>query len=130
MRTVPKISQLAATFCMSLLSLTAAAQCSFRTLNLHGEASAIGINDKGAIVGAILDSSGSHGFLLFNGRFAKFRFPGSNSTEANGINNHGVIVGDYDNPSGQHGFMVVNGAFRSINAPGASATRALGINNF
>ena len=119
------------------VGLAASAQCKFTTLNIPNsiDDTAIGINDQGAIVGEVLDSTGGHGFLLFQGKVTKFRFPGSSSTEAADINNHGQIVGDYDSgqfaKTGQFGFVVHNGIFHSISYPKApGATRALGINNF
>jgi probable HAF family extracellular repeat protein len=135
---MPKASQvftkLALAGCLLSLSVAATAQCTFHTLTIPGStnSSAIGINDKGAIVGGFLDTAAkSHGYLLFNGHFAKFSFPGATSTEALDINNSGVIVGDFVNSAGQqHGFRVQNGVFHSISVPGTSATRALGVNNF
>lgn len=118
-------------------SLAASAQCKFTTITIPGSTAdtAIGVNDQGAIVGGVNDSSGSHGFLLFQGKVTKFRFPGSFGTEALGINNHGQIVGDYDAgqfaKAGQSGFVVHNGVFQAISDPKApGATRAIGINNF
>lgn len=128
--------KLAITSCFLSFPLASVAQCSFSTLAIPGaiSSSALDINDQGALVGSFLDSTtgASHGYLIFNGRFAKFQFPGSNSTEANGINNHGTIVGDYDNSSGQHGYRVSAGVFHSIapSGPAGNQTRALGINNF
>jgi uncharacterized membrane protein len=126
-----KLSLLCGIFCFSL---AASAQCKFTTLTIPGAVgdTAIGVNDQGAIVGGVDDSTGSHAFLLFQGKVTKFRFPGSFSTEAENINNHNQIVGDYVNVNtGQHGFVVQNGVFHSISAPGAaSQTRARGNNNF
>ncbi|HXO39317.1 MAG TPA: hypothetical protein VN872_11805 [Candidatus Acidoferrum sp.] len=117
--------------------LAASAQCKFTTLTIPGSTAdtAIGINDQGAIVGGVEDSTGNHGFLLFQGKVHKFDFPGAFSTEALGINNHGQIVGDYDAgqfaKAGQSGFVVHNGVFQAISDPKApGATRAIGINNF
>jgi uncharacterized membrane protein len=133
---VNRLRKLTLLCCVFCSCLAASAQCKFTTLNIPGaiDATAEGVNDQGAIVGAVLDSQGGHGFLFFQGKVTRFRFPGSSGTNASGINNHGQIVGDYTNGSsskaGQFGFVVHNGVFQSISAPGApAATRALGINN-
>jgi hypothetical protein len=48
----------------------------------------------------------NHGFLLSNGAFTSFDFPGAIFTDAAGINPSGVIVGIYVDSAGNvHGFI-------------------------
>jgi uncharacterized membrane protein len=93
-----------------------------------------GINDSGAIVGSFAGPSNTpdidHGYLLFNGKFTRFRFPGSKETEAHDINNVGQIVGGYiDSNNKLHGFVVHSSGFKTVDFPGAVATEADGIND-
>src|SRR5580658_5673731 len=53
---------------------------------------AMGINDKGVIVGFYRDSKGIHGFRLTGSTYKTFNVPGANGTFATGINNKGYIV--------------------------------------
>ncbi|MGZ4867819.1 MAG: DUF3466 family protein [Candidatus Angelobacter sp.] len=109
--------------------------CSFQDLNLQAFSSAAtGINDVGAVVGSFstgLRTSAAHGFLLYQGRFTPFSFPGSASTRASDINNHAQIVGGYsDRAARNHGFFVHSGGFQTIDVPGAvNGTFPNGINN-
>jgi len=119
------------------LGAGASAQCKFTDLNIPGAdtSEALGINDRGAIVGTFNTSTTNfRGFLLFQGKFTHFNFPGADQTLAEDINNHGQIVGSYLAPfTNVTGFVVHNGVFHSITAPqppGDTQTRALGINNF
>jgi uncharacterized membrane protein len=108
--------------------------CSFQDLKLQAFSSAAsGINDIGAIVGSFstgLRTSGQ-AFLLFNGKFTPFTFPGSVSTGAFDINNHAQIVGSYSDRNGRnHGFFVHSGGFQTIDVSGAvNGTFPNGINN-
>jgi uncharacterized membrane protein len=108
--------------------------CSFQDLKLQAFSStASGINDIGAIVGSFstgLRTSGQ-AFLLFNGKFTPFTFPGSVSTGAFDINNHAQIVGSYSDRNGRnHGFFVHSGGFQTIDVSGAvNGTFPNGINN-
>jgi len=78
---------------------------------------ALGINDKGQIVGYYKDSSGtSHGFLYSGGTYTTFDDPLGGlcfnlGTFPNGINNNGQIVGYYGVYGANHGFLAspVNG---------------------
>jgi hypothetical protein len=70
-------------------------------------------------------------FLLQNGTFAPFDFPGAASTQAWDMNPVGAIVGSYSNSSGGHGFLLENGTFTSIDFSGVGphiTTAARGIN--
>jgi uncharacterized membrane protein len=131
-------------FCSFLFSRPAFSQdgspngtCSFQTLHLPGNENGFdsveAINDIGAIVGNVADANEqlSHGFLLFNGKFTTFKFPGSLLTTAHDINNHAQIVGQYTDRSDHlHGFVVHSGGFNTIDVPGASDTVVEGINDF
>src|SRR3974377_266212 len=67
------------------------ATCSFQDLNLQAFSSAAtAINDVGAIVGAFSGGlrTSDQAFLLFNGKFTPFTFPGSTGSGAFDINNH------------------------------------------
>src|SRR5262249_52379714 len=58
--------------------------------------SAIGINDRGQIVGSYEDGFGvTHGFVLAGGSFTSVNFPGADLTSCRAINNQGEIVGNY-----------------------------------
>jgi uncharacterized membrane protein len=111
--------------------------CSFQTLHLTGNSAGFdsveAINDIGAIVGNIADANEelSHGFLLFNGKFTSFKFPGSVVTAAHDINNRAQIVGQYrDRFDHLHGFVVHSGGFQTIDVLGKSDTVIEGINDF
>jgi uncharacterized membrane protein len=77
-----------------------------------------------------------HGFLLSNGQFTTFDFPGAFSTQPVGINDYGDIVGRYCtvSPCGQpgssnsHGFLLHEGEFTSIDFPEALQSTAWKIN--
>lgn len=107
--------------------------CSFQDLKFQAFSSAAtGINDIGAVVGSFSVGlrTGDQAFLLFQGKFTPFTFPGSFSTGAADINNHAQIVGSYfGRDAMQHGFLVRSGGFKTIDVPGAAATFANGINN-
>ena len=111
--------------------------CSFQTLHLPGNAAGFdtveAINDIRAIVGTVVSANEQefHAFLLFNGKFTLFKFPGSLLTAAHDINNHAQIVGQYTDRSGNlHGFVVHSGGFQTIDVPGTSITVIEGINDF
>jgi uncharacterized membrane protein len=90
----------------------------------------IGINKKGHMVGAILDSiSHVHGFKLVGGVFAQLDYPGADFTVAVGINNSGVIVGTYAIGGTAYGYVLKNGIYTSIAVNGAIYTYLSGINN-
>jgi PEP-CTERM motif-containing protein len=59
---------------------------------------ALGVNDKGEIVGFYTDAGGvQHGYIDNGGVFTSFDPPGSASTTINGLNDKGDIVGFYTN---------------------------------
>ena len=92
----------------------------FTTIDYPGAADTVeccsailNINPEGQIVGGYLDTIGTgHGFLLSQGSFTSFDFPGAISSCAFGINPAGDIVGLYcDTPGGcasglSHGFLL------------------------
>jgi len=96
---------------------------------------ALGLNGMGQIVGAYINSSMGHGFLLSGGTYTTLDDPlGANGTEAWGINGAGQIVGDYrDASNGFHGFLYTGGIYITLDDPSATqgvgnGTEAFGIN--
>ncbi len=95
------------------------------------ETAAVGINNRGQIVGGYVDAGGiAHGFLLDKkGDFTTINAPGALVTGAFGINNRGQVVGYYADANLVRGFLWDNGTFTTIEAPDAlSNTAAFGIN--
>ncbi len=88
-----------------------------------------GINSRGDIVGRYDDAQGHrHAFLLSEGEFTSFDFPGVADTAAWGINPAGDITGRYVAPDGRsHGFLLSGGEFTSIDFPGAVETAPGGV---
>jgi uncharacterized membrane protein len=100
---------------------------------------ALGINDRGQIVGDFVDApppptaSRRHGFLRDSAgkTYTTLDPPGSTLTVAQGINNSGVIVGLYIDKDGkQHGFVLSDGVYTTIDVPipGAINTEINSIN--
>lgn len=98
-----------------------------------------GINDAGDIVGTFRDTSlNYHGFLLKQGQYTKFDYPGAEGIGGDGrgiiasgpaINNVGDIVGTYFGTDHiGHAFLLRNGIFTNIDFPGSLSSSALGIN--
>ena len=84
------------------------------------------------MVGQYIDSSGEHGFLYSDSKYATIDDPlATNATYAREINNKGEIVGLYVDSSGaQHGFLYSDGKYTTINDPlGTVQTAAFGIND-
>ena len=101
---------------------------------------ALGVNDKGEVVGYRVDSlplyqSTDDGWHLANGNLYVVDYPSPNDpyvykTWARAINNLGQIVGSYQDTSlVTHGFLDASGVFSSLDFPGASYTLANGIND-
>lgn len=91
-----------------------------------------GISPGGKIiVGLYTNASGTHGYILSNGKFMPFNVPGSNLTQAWDLNARGEIVGVYkDILTGKfHGFLRNGVGYFSIDYPGATDTRAFGISD-
>ena len=100
-------------------------KCSFQTVNLPAPANMcteidlVALNDVGGIVGTYEASDFHfHGFLLYQGKFTTFMFPGSTDTIRIDMNTTGTIVGDIFGNGVQHAFMVHSGGFHEITIPG------------
>jgi hypothetical protein len=85
---------------------------------------AIGINDKGDVVGLYLDSSGvQHGFVKKGTKYTSIDVTGDTLTTAWGINNKGQIAVFAFNSAGSYEGFVYNGkTFKKISDPNAGAT--------
>jgi probable HAF family extracellular repeat protein len=94
---------------------------------------AVGINNRGEIVGSFGDAQGRrHGYVLRNGTFTTLDFPaqGVIETGAKGINDRGEVAGFYVQSGADiHGFVWRRGTFTQIDVPGADITYVHGINN-
>ena len=98
-----------------------------------------GINKAGTIVGvSSMDPSYSpfSAFVLQNGAFTSYNYPGAASTGFVGINDAGVIVGNYFDALGNSfGFYIPNGDLNSpqswvpVNDPNGTSTFPEAINN-
>ena len=104
---------------------TTTGKCSFQTVNIPALANQRivipeALNDVGAILGTyVTHDFHTHGFLLYQGKFTSFLFPGSTDTVAFDMNTTGTIVGEYTIGNGaQHAFMVHSGGFHEITIPG------------
>jgi probable HAF family extracellular repeat protein len=96
------------------------------------ETMALGINDRGDIVGVYFipqgRSSFAHGFLLRDGRYTTLDYPKATNTIANGINDRGDVVGTYNDGTRAHGFRWRDGRFTTLDRPRAADTMLVGIN--
>ena len=79
-------------------------------------------------LGVIAGLSMGRAYIIRNGVFTTFIYPGATSTRAWDINPSGAIVGDYRDATGAHAFLLENGSFTSLTFPGATLTQARGIN--
>ena len=84
-------------------------------LQFRTNTQATSISDTGVIVGrtiGTLPNTNVHGFVLMNGQFHDFDFPGANRTEIADINATGTIVGTFATSTGKGGsFIFNNGTF-------------------
>lgn len=104
----------------------------FLTIDYPGSLSTqvLGINSLGTVVGAFADDSGTHGFVLREGRWTVLDVPGAALTNARSINNREEIVGYYyDGDFNLHGFQWFRGKFNTIDIPFSIETRSEGIND-
>lgn len=94
---------------------------------------ALGINEKGEIVGRYVSAGQNHGFLRdASGNLTTVDYPGSSFSVASSINDSGAILGWYTvptDPTARHGFVLKDGVFTSFDPPGSTFTNPLGINN-
>jgi probable HAF family extracellular repeat protein len=103
--------------------------------NAAGFTNAIGMNAAGDIVGRYRDSASvSHGYLLSNGQFTSFDYPGATFTGAAGITPDGDIVGRCTLNGVTHGFLVKRGRqpryqVTDLGTLGGNGSAAYGINN-
>lgn len=91
----------------------------------NGEATFVGINGAGTIVGSVSNGAGGRkGFLYFGGTYHDIIYPGATITEVAGINDAGLIVGYYvgSNDTNRHGFIYDGTTFTSVDIPGATQT--------
>jgi hypothetical protein len=95
-------------------------------------AMATGINKIGDITGAETLASGvTEGWILSNGIYSQFLYPGSSSTQAFAVNYEEQVVGSYVDSKGTHGFILDRPAspnqmyWQSIDEPNAAGTTVL-----
>jgi hypothetical protein len=109
------------------------AQAPFVTIDVPGAASTgssvgavrLKMNAQGQIVGGYSDTLGKvHGFLLSNGNFTTFDYPGAVFTTLCDISPSGnTLLGIYQDASLiLHGFLLSHGHLSTIDVPGASST--------
>jgi probable HAF family extracellular repeat protein len=120
-----------AVLCTTLsLGVVAFAEPSFTYTSIDvpgaSSTSASGINARGAVVGAYVDTLGQHGFLLDDEGFTPIDYPGATATQARGINRRGDIVGTHQGPNLRtpgsggdiHGFLLHKRDFTAVDYPG------------
>ena len=94
---------------------------------------ALGINDKGEVVGLYLDSSSAqHGFVKKGAKYTSIDVTGDTTVEAWGINNSGQIAVFALNSANAYESFVYNGkTFKKVSDPkaGASGTIIRSVNN-
>jgi len=94
---------------------------------------AIGINDKGDVVGMYLDSSGAyHGFEKKGSKYTSIDVTGDTDAEAWGINNSGDIAVFAISSAGGYDSFIYNGkTFKKVSDPsaGTSGTLIRSVNN-
>ena len=85
---------------------------------------AMGINDKGDVVGFYLDSSGvQHAYVKKGAKYTSFDISGGTTTEAWGINNSGQIAVFAIASTGGYESFVYNGkTFKKVSDPKAGTT--------
>jgi len=90
-----------------------------------------GTPDLSLIVGLYTDMEAMKGraYMIVDGQFTPFDYPGAEATAAWDASPSGAIVGVYQDASGAvHGFLLEDAEFTSIDFPGALTTRAFGVN--
>jgi hypothetical protein len=77
-----------------------------REINANGQM--VGIYQSKLLNGGTSAPGREHGFVVINGSYSGFDFPGSGLTDGNAINDSGLIVGSYKDSSGaEHGYMAL-----------------------
>lgn len=87
--------------------------------------------DLSVIAGLYTDMESMKGraYMIVDGQFTPFDYPGAAFTAAWDVNPSGAIVGVFQDSAGAaHGFLLEDAGFTSIDFPGALDTRAFGIN--
>jgi probable HAF family extracellular repeat protein len=79
--------------------------------------SAMGINDRGEIVGSYILGSTTHGFVYSAGVFTMIDYPGADSTAPTAISNNGKITGAFYPGFGPRGFIYERGSYTSFAVP-------------
>jgi uncharacterized membrane protein len=80
---------------------------------------AMGINNRGQIVGYFGSASGGGGFVDTGGSFTTFGVPGGHEVSASGINDGGQIVGEFVDADGiPRIFIDTDGRFTILDVPG------------
>jgi hypothetical protein len=93
---------------------------------------ALGINDKGEVVGLYLDSTNvQHGFMKKGAKYTSIDVTGGTSSEAWGINNSGQIAVFAIGSTGYESFIYNGKTFKQISDPnaGTSGTIIRDVNN-
>lgn len=90
-----------------------------------------GVNGKGVLVGQGQVAQGNNpAFVLQNGTYKSFLYPGSNVTNFVAINNLNVIAGTWNKNGGPlQSFLLKNGETTSVAFPSAYSTIVTGIND-
>lgn len=96
------------------------------------------INDRGDVVGAVVDPVAGVTRGFFRGRYGQFKKTfvdpndTGNVTQGRGINNAGEICGNYTNGSDgtTHGYVITSGVFTGFDLTDVNSTIPLGINNY
>jgi uncharacterized membrane protein len=106
----------------------------FTTIRIPGarQVQALGINDRGQIVGDYLAADGTtHGYLRDHGRIITIDGPaGAAGATVFDINDLGQMVGlYYGSAGGFHAFSLRGSRYTSIDAPGVTYTIPFGVSN-
>ena len=84
--------------------------------------------DGSNLVGAYVDSSGSHGFLYDGTNWTTLEYPGAYSTSIKDIDGSNIVGSYSDTPNHNvHGFIYNGTNWTTLDAPGANYTKINGI---
>ena len=91
------------------------------------------INSENVIVGTYVDvQSRSHGYILKDGQFQNFDYPGARHTALGAVSDHGYMVGWYalgQSRVTEHSFLYDGESFTAVRYPNASITYANDVNS-